>query len=176
MMKYLQKLENLVSSDPDFVTPIYVHSLLCFKRLMNLIGPTIITTSADKFVQYGERLFGQEESDKFENGNYKDVLLHYITMANQLSFENDPLVVWYVRDDGDVDYNQADVVYYVKYRKPSKGVNKSVSELFYDDANETCADTERNDINITQITSGNPNLDRMLYKHMNNEEYKEVIL
>lgn len=176
MMKYLQKLENLVSSDPDFVTPIYVHSLLCFKRLMNLIGPTIITTSADKFVQYGERLFGQEESDKFENGNYKDVLLHYITMANQLPFENDPLVVWYVRDDGDVDYNQADVVYYVKYRKPSKGVNKSVSELFYDDANETCADTERNDSNITQITSGNPNLDLMLYKHMNNEEYKEVIL
>jgi hypothetical protein len=55
-------------------------------------------------------------------------------------------------------------------------VNKSISELFYDDANETCADTERNDINITQITSGNPNLDRMLYKHMNNEEYKEVIL
>jgi hypothetical protein len=101
-------------------------------------------------------------------------------MANQLSFENDPLVVWYVCDDGDIDYNQADVVYYVKYKKSSKGVNKSVSELFYTNVNETGTDeeerTERNDNDITQITSGNPNLDRILYKHMNNEEYKEVIL
>lgn len=176
MMKYLQNLESLVSSDPDFMNPIYIHALLCFKRLMNLIGPTIISTSSDKFVQFGERIFTQDEASKFENGNYKDVLLHYITMANQLSFENDPLVDWFVCDDGDIDYNQADVVYYVKYRKPSKGVNKPVSELFYDNVNESCADTERNDGNITQITSGNANLDRMLYKHMNNEEYKEVIL
>ena len=176
MTKYLQKLENLVSSDPDFISPIYIHALICYRRLMNLIGPTIVSTPLSKFVPYTERIFGQEELNKFENGNYKDVILHYITMANQLSYENDPLVEWYVCDDGDIDYNQADVVYYVKYRKPSKGVDTSVSELFYTNVNETGADTEQNDSNVTQITSGNPNLDDMLYKHINKEEYEEVIL
>jgi glycosyltransferase involved in cell wall biosynthesis len=180
MTKYLQQLENLVSSDADFVGPIFIHALLCYKRLMNLIGPTIISTSPSKFTPFVERIYRQDEENKIENGNYKDVMLHYITMANQLSFENDPLVVWYVCDDGDIDYNQADVVYYVKYKKSSKGVNKSVSELFYTNVNETGTDeeerTERNDNDNTQVLSGNPNLDRMLYKHINKEEYKEVIL
>lgn len=179
MTKYLQKLENIVSSDPDFISPIYVHALLCYRRLMNLIGPTIVSTSLNKFTPYVERIFGQEEINNFENGNYKDVILHYITMANQLSYENDPLVDWYVCDDGDIDYNQADVVYYVKYRKPSKGVDTSVSELFYTNVNETGADDERtecNDDDGTQVSSGNPNLDDMLYKHINKEDYEEVVL
>lgn len=182
MTKYLQKLENLVSSDPDFISPIYIHALLCYKRLMDLIGPTIVNTSLSKFVPFVERIFGQE-SDKFENGSYKNVILHYITMANQLSFDNDPLVDWYVCDDGDIDYNQADVVYYVKYRKESKGVDTSVSELFYTNIDESGADEERTEINdnvndviVTHISSGNPNLDDMLYKHINKEEYEEVIL
>jgi hypothetical protein len=100
-------------------------------------------------------------------------------MANQLSFENDPLVDWYVCDDGDIDYNQADVVYYVKYRKPSKGVDTSVSELFYTNVSKSGADeecTECNDNDDTQVLSGNPNLDDMLYKHINKEDYEEVVL
>lgn len=182
MLKYLQKLENLVSSDPDFISPIYIHALICYKRLMNLIGPTIVTTSSSKFVPYVERIIGQDELNKIENGNYKDVLLHYITMASQLSYENDPLVDWYICDDGDVDYNQADVVYYVKYRKTSKGVDVPVSELFYSDVSKSTdvEHTESNDnvdnTSVTHISSGNPNLDDMLYKHINKEEYEEVIL
>lgn len=180
MTKYLQKLENLVSSDPDFISPIYVHALLCYRRLMNLIGPTIVSTSLNKFTPFVERIFTQEEINNFENGNYKDVILHYIAIANQLSFDSDPLVDWYVCDDGDIDYNQADVVYYVKYRKPSKDVDTSVSELFYTNVNETGTDeeerTERNDNDNTQVSSGNQNLDDMLYKHINKEDYEEVVL
>jgi hypothetical protein len=131
-------------------------------------------------VQYGERIYTKDETNKIENGNFKDVLMHYITIANQLSYENDPLVDWYVCDDGDIDYNQADVVYYVKYRKSSKGVDNSVSELFYDNINKSCANgecTENNDeIADAQISSGNQNLDDMLYKHINKEEYEEVVL
>lgn len=131
MYRFLKRLELTQPLDTTYITPIFIHTALCFKRLLTIIQPTISMVPNEDFNNIAFNLL-KEESFDIPNNDYVTDFYRLVDYANQLSYDDDPIVNWvYEPMTGEPSYNQADVAYFIKNRSLSNDNNTSLSELYY---------------------------------------------
>lgn len=131
LYRFLKRLELTQPLDPTYVTPIFIHTALCFKRLLTITQPTLSMVSNDEFNSIATNLLA-EESFNIPNNDYVKDFYRLVNYVNGLSYDDDPIVKW-VKDPltGEPSYNQTDVAHFIKTHNLSTDNNTSLSELYY---------------------------------------------
>ena len=131
LYRFLKRLELTQPLDPTYVTPIFVHTALCFKRLLTITQPTLSMVSNEDFNNVATNLLA-EESFNIPNNDYVKDFYRLVNYVNGLSYDDDPIVKW-VKDPltGEPSYNQTDVAHFIKTHNLSTDSNTSLSELYY---------------------------------------------
>lgn len=131
LYRFLKRLELTQPLDPTYVTPIFIHTALCFKRLLTITQPTLSMVSNDEFNSIATNLLA-EESFNIPNNDYVKDFYRLVNYVNGLSYDDDPIVKW-VKDPltGEPSYNQTDVAHFIKTHNLSTDSNTSLSELYY---------------------------------------------
>lgn len=131
LYRFLKRLELTQPLDPTYVTPIFIHTALCFKRLLTITQPTLSMVSNDDFNNVATNLLA-EESFNIPNNDYVKDFYRLVNYVNVLSYDDDPIVKW-VKDPltGEPSYNQTDVAHFIKTHNLSTDSNTSLSELYY---------------------------------------------
>lgn len=131
LYRFLKRLELTQPLDPTYVTPIFIHTALCFKRLLTITQPTLSMVSNDDFNNVATNLLA-EESFNIPNNDYVKDFYRLVNYVNGLSYDDDPIVKW-VKDPltGEPSYNQTDVAHFIKTHNLSTDSNTSLSELYY---------------------------------------------
>lgn len=158
MYRFLKRLELTQPLDPTYVTPIFIHTALCFKRLLTIIQPTISMVSNDEFDSIATNLLA-EESFNIPNNDYVTDFYRLVKYVNGLSYDDDPIVKW-VKDPltGEPSYNQTDVAHFIKTHNLSTDDNASLSELYYSrgvdfDANNNKEEQSKTESELDSIIS-----------------------
>lgn len=129
LTKFIYDLDQNIASDENYIAPIFIHTMLCFKRYVEFVKPTLMTISTQAFEQAGENLLSGIE---LKDITRKDFVFNYINFAERLSYDDDPLTKWYVDNNtGVITYSQADVAYYIKNRTPLNEAAMTLSDLYY---------------------------------------------
>lgn len=131
LYRFLKRLELTQPLDPTYVTPIFIHTALCFKRLLTITQPTISMVSNEDFNNVATSLLA-EESFNIPNNDYVTDFYRLVNYVNGLSYDDDPIVKW-VKDPltGEPSYNQSDVAHFIKTHNLSTDNSTSLSELYY---------------------------------------------
>lgn len=131
LYRFLKRLELTQPLDPTYVTPIFIHTALCFKRLLTITQPTLSMVSNEDFNNIATNLL-VEESFNIPNNDYVKDFYRLVNYVNGLSYDDDPIVKW-VKDPltGEPSYNQTDVAHFIKTHNLSTDSNTSLSELYY---------------------------------------------
>lgn len=131
LYRFLKRLELTQPLDPTYVTPIFIHTALCFKRLLTITQPTLSMVSNDEFNSIATNLLA-EESFNIPNNDYVKDFYRLVNYVNGLSYDDDPIVKWF-KDPltGEPSYNQTDVAHFIKTHNLSTDSNTSLSELYY---------------------------------------------
>jgi glycosyltransferase involved in cell wall biosynthesis len=131
LYRFLKRLELTQPLDPTYVTPIFIHTALCFKRLLTITQPTLSMVSNEDFNNVATNLL-VEESFNIPNNDYVKDFYRLVNYVNGLSYDDDPIVKW-VKDPltGEPSYNQTDVAHFIKTHNLSTDSNTSLSELYY---------------------------------------------
>lgn len=129
LTRFIYDLEQNISNDENYITPIFIHTMLCFKRYVEFVKPTLIMVPSQAFESYGEMFLSGIE---LKDINCKDFVFNYINKAEGLSFDNDPLTKWYVDGNtGVITYSQADIAYYIKNITPTNDTAMTLTDLYY---------------------------------------------
>lgn len=131
LYRFLKRLELTQPLDTTYITPIFIHAALCFKRLLPIVLPTISMVPTDDFNNIATNLL-KEESFDIPNNDYVTDFYRLVDYVNGLSYHDDPIVKW-VNDPltGEPSYNQTDVAHFIKTHTLSTNGNTSLSELYY---------------------------------------------
>lgn len=131
MYRFLKRLELIQPLEPTYITPIFIHTALCFKRLLTIIQPTISMVPNDDFNNIAFNLL-KEESFDIPNNDYVTDFYRLVDYVNQLSYDDDPIANWvYEPLTGEPSYNQSDVAYFIKNHSLSANNFTPLSELYY---------------------------------------------
>lgn len=131
LYRFLKRLELTQPLDTKYITPIFIHTALCFKRLLQMVLPTISMVPNNEFNNIATGLL-REESFNIPNNDYVTDFYRLVNYVNGLSYDDDPIVKW-VNDPltGEPSYNQTDVAHFIKTHTLSTDSNTSLSELYY---------------------------------------------
>lgn len=131
MYRFLKRLELTQPLEPTYITPIFIHTALCFKRLLTVILPTISMISNDEFNNIATNLL-KEESFDIPNNDYVTDFYRLVDYVNGLSYDDDPIANWvYEPLTGEPSYNQSEVAYFIKNHSLSANNFTPLSELYY---------------------------------------------
>lgn len=131
LYRFLKKLELTQPLDTTYITPIFIHTALCFKRLLTIIQPTISMVPNDDFNNIAFNLL-KEESFDIPNNDYVTDFYRLVDYVNGLSYDDDPITNWvYEPLTGEPSYNQSEVVYFIKNHSLSANNFTPLSELYY---------------------------------------------
>lgn len=131
LYRFLKRLELTQPLDTTYITPIFIHTALCFKRLLTIIQPTISMVPNDDFNNIAFNLL-KEESFDIPNNDYVTDFYRLVDYVNQLSYDDDPIANWvYEPLTGEPSYNQSDVAYFIKNHSLSANNFTPLSELYY---------------------------------------------
>lgn len=150
LYRFLKRLELTQPLDPTYVTPIFIHTALCFKRLLTITQPTLSMVSNDDFNSIATNLLA-EESFNIPNNDYVTDFYRLVNYVNGLSYDDDPIVKW-VKDPltGEPSYNQTDVAHFIKTHTLSSDNNTSLSELYYSRGVDSDANNNKEEQNNTE--------------------------
>lgn len=150
LYRFLKRLELTQPLDPTYVTPIFIHTALCFKRLLTITQPTLSMVSNDDFNSIATNLLA-EESFNIPNNDYVKDFYRLVNYVNGLSYDDDPIVKW-VKDPltGEPSYNQTDVAHFIKTHNLSTDSNTSLSELYYSRGVDFDANNNKEEQNNTE--------------------------
>ena len=131
LYRFLKKLELAQKFDPSYIKPIYIHTALCFKRLLPIIRNTIGMISVSEFDELCYNLFKDENFDI--GTSYTNDFNNIVNYVDSLSFEQDPITKWTLdKNTGELTYNQADVAYFIKNRTVLIDNNvDDISSIYY---------------------------------------------
>lgn len=131
LYRFLKRLELTQPMDPTYVTPIFIHTMLCFKRLLSITQPTISMIPNNELNSIAANLLS-EESFNIPNNDYAKDFHRLVDYANGLSYDDDPIANWvYEPLTGEPSYNQSNVAYFIKNHTLSANNFTPLSELYY---------------------------------------------
>lgn len=131
LYRFLKRLELTQPLDTTYITPIFIHTALCFKRLLPIVLPTMSMVPDEDFNNIAGKLLEDESFEIPDNGYISD-FYRLVDYANSLSYDDDPIANW-LNDPltGEPSYNQSDVAYFIKNHELSSNNFTPLSELYY---------------------------------------------
>lgn len=166
LYRFLKRLELTQPLDNAYITPIFIHTALCFKRLLTIIQPTISMVPNDDFNNIAFNLL-KEESFDMPNNDYVTDFYRLVDYVNQLSYDDDPIANWvYEPLTGEPSYNQADVAFFIKNHNITANNFTPLSELYYSRG----VDSDTNDNNKEEQRETGTDLESLIdkFSHTNN--------
>lgn len=166
LYRFLKRLELTQPLDTTYITPIFIHTALCFKRLLTIIQPTISMVPNDDFNNIAINLLSEESFD-IPNNDYVTDFYRLVDYVNGLSYDDDPIANWvYEPLTGEPSYNQADVAYFIKNHNITANNFTPLSELYYSRG----VDFDTNDNNKEEQRETGTDLESLIdkFSHTNN--------
>lgn len=166
LYRFLKRLELTQPLDTTYITPIFIHTALCFKRLLTIIQPTISMIPNADFNNIATNLL-KDESFNIQNNDYVTDFHRLVDYVNGLSYDDDPITNWvYEPLTGEPSYNQAEVAYFIKNHSLSANNFTPLSELYYSRG----VDSDTNNTNKEEQSVAENDLESLIdkFSHTNN--------